>query len=326
MFRVPGRLDDIKKSLDNMNPDGSMKKTSITRLDVRFSNLCNAACLHCGAVASSKWYDEHYGFFGEEYSHKSASKWSLILDEHGRPRPANPRNTDDMPGFWRTLEEHKETINYVIILGGEPLIMPEHESLLNFFIHHGTSANVVLFYHTNLSVVNKKLIDLWKKFKRVDLSVSIDDIGSNYELIRHGLSWNKLNSNIETLRDNGIELLNLSICYMIPNMLRLREIDEWYDSKGYAKSMKFVHEPFYMTVNSLPRSAREELININRSHGTTFALESANWIEQQIDQPGDPAACDQFVRFMDYLDKSRKQDWRSALKETADFLKRYDIG
>lgn len=39
-----------------------------------------------------------------------------------------------------------------------------------------------------------------------------------------------------------------------------------------------------------------------------------------------PAACKEFVRFMDHLDKSRNQDWRSSLPDLAGFLKKYNIG
>ena len=325
-FRVVPSISEIQDCFKNMLPDGSMRKIEVTRIDVRFSNLCNAACLQCGAVASNKWYDDHYGFFGTEYGHRSASTWTLAPDEHGRPRPTAPRDNAKLDNFWQMCEDHLDTIDTIILLGGEPLIMPEHERLLDFFIQKDRAKNIRLFYNTNLSVINHKILSRWEHYKIVDLSLSIDDVSNRYDLIRYGVTWDKLCANIHTVRDIGNIRTSISPCYMIPNMLSMTDIDRWADAEGIRMNLKFVHEPFYMTVNSLPKEARLELININKQAGTKMSLEAADWIEKQIDQPSDPAACDQFVRFMDYLDKSRKQDWRATLVETADFLKRYDIG
>jgi hypothetical protein len=325
-FRIPGSIDDLKECLANLESDGSIKQVEIHRMEVRFSNLCNAACLHCTPVASSRWYDEYHSLFGPSFSHAGGTEWNIDLDQHGRLKPVDFRDPKNNQGIWNTLDNHKNTINHVILSGGEPLLHQEHTKLLDFFIENDRAGSVTLFYHTNLSVIPPGVIDRWKKFSKVQLSVSIDEIGDRYEILRHPLKWNRLESNISKLRENGIDLHGLAICQMIPNMLRLAEIDAWFEKNHYARSFLFVYEKPFVSVNSLPREARLELIEINRSAGTKLNMEAATWIEQQLDIPGDPAACKTFIRFMDHLDVTRNLDWRKLMPELSDFLKRYDIG
>jgi hypothetical protein len=324
-FRIPGSFDTMKKCFANLGSDGSLKQVEIHRMEVRFSNLCNAACLHCGPDASSRWYEEYHDIFGPSFSHAGGTSWNMDLDEHDRPKPIDFRMGSNQ-GIWDALENHKNTINHLILSGGEPLLHREHTKLLDLFIDNDRAGAVTLFYHTNLSVIPHGVIDRWKKFNRVQLAVSIDEIYDRYEILRYPLRWNRLESNISKLKDNGIDLHGLSICHMIPNMLRLAEIDAWFEQNSYLRSFLFVHEKPFVSINSLPEEARRELIEINRAAGTQLNMEAAAWIEQQLDIPSDPAAGKTFIRFMDHLDKSRNLDWRKQMPEVSDFLKRYDIG
>ena len=329
-FRIAGSMQDIKDCLHNMEADGTMKQTEIHRIEVRFSNQCNAACVHCSPVASTMWYDEYYGFFGEAFGHTSGGRrWILGPDEHDRIRPVEFRDVKKTSGLWKTLEDHKGTINYVILSGGEPMIMPEHGKLLDFFIDNGRAEHVVLFYHTNLSVINPGIINKWSHFKDVRLSVSMDEIEDRYEFIRHPLKWDRLQKNIQQLKEHDINIHGASICCMIPNMLRMDKIDDWFSQGEHKRSFLFVHGSQgsrHLNINILPVEARRELIDINRSIGKPLNIETARWIEEQIDQPGEPEMCDQLIRFLDYLDKTRNKDWKVQLPEVYEFLKKYDIG
>lgn len=329
-FRSEGTIQDIRDCFHNMEPDGSMKKTEIHRLEVRFSNQCNAACVHCSPVASTLWYREYYDFFGEDFGHTSGGrKWTLKPDEHDRIKTVEFRDTKKTSGLWKTLEDHKETIKLVILSGGEPMIMQDHGKLLDFFIENNRAEHVVLYYHSNLSVINPNIIAKWKQFKDVQISISMDEIEDRYEFIRYPLKWDRLQSNIEKIREHGINAHATSICCMIPNMLRMDKIDDWINQEGHNKYLLFVHGSQgsrHLNINILPRAAREELIAINRAIGKSLNLEAASWLEEQLDVLEDPAMCDQLIRFLDFLDKSRKQDWRTRLPEVYEFLKKYNIG
>ena len=318
-FRKIGTNEDIRRCLHNLNSDGSLKTTQLQQVEFMFSNRCNAACVHCSPVASTAWYKEYLGFFGEQFGHSGGQKWQLDADGTG----IEFHNAGKGAKIWQLLEDNKETITHVTLSGGEPLIMPESDKLLDFFISNGRADQVSLLYYTNLSEIDSATLDRWNQFKQIELSVSLDEIEDRYEFVRHPLSWDNLLSNLDRVQTHSV-----TVCYMIPNMLRMAEIDQWISSRGYESSLHFAYRAQgsrHLNVNILPIDARKELIEMNRAAGTTLNHLAVSHLEDQIMQPGDPEQCRQLIRFLDYLDGTRGRDWRTAIPDVYEFLKRHKI-
>ena len=61
--------------------------------------------------------------------------------------------------------------------------------------------NVIVKYATNLSIFpNDETIELWKKFKKVILNVSIDGVGEKFEYVRWPLQWHQIDNNLKKLK------------------------------------------------------------------------------------------------------------------------------
>ncbi|MCB9234683.1 MAG: twitch domain-containing radical SAM protein [Bacteroidia bacterium] len=152
--------------------------------DIRYSNLCNFRCRICGPWSSSRW-------------HEDALKLGMKGNE--------PRVTHGIEDFGRFLEEMRPLLPFVEELhfaGGEPLIMPEHFELLKALDEAGLH-EVVLFYNTNLSLLDYKehsLTEIWKRFKTVRLYASLDDAGRRGELQRKDQVWAETEANARRLR------------------------------------------------------------------------------------------------------------------------------
>ena len=65
-------------------------------------------------------------------------------------------------------------VQRISFIGGEPTISDEHIEFLKMLIAKGTNKNIGLSYVTNLTGVTEELLELWDKFYRVHISVSID--------------------------------------------------------------------------------------------------------------------------------------------------------
>ena len=141
--------------------------------DIRFSNICNFKCRGCSPILSSAWFEDH-----EKLFRYKSTKPKLIECSTG--------NASDK--LWQQLTELIPSIDEAYFAGGEPLIMEQHYKVLQTLLEYDRS-DVVLAYNTNLSLTKYKnydLISLWRQFKHVHVSISIDDIGARGEYFRKG--------------------------------------------------------------------------------------------------------------------------------------------
>ncbi len=137
-------------------------------LDIRFSNICNFKCKTCWHGNSSAWF--------EEGSKRNASNERIIK--------AFTNNFEELFDFINNVEE-------IYFAGGEPLIMEEHYQILEE-LERRELFDIELRYNTNFSNLNfkdKNILEIWKNFKNVHVSASID---ASHELgteIREGFNW-----------------------------------------------------------------------------------------------------------------------------------------
>lgn len=162
-------------------------------IEIALSNHCNYACRHCNSFSSSKWYDDDKAL--------------------GRNTPNRKLVELDID----TINDISNITNYKF-LGGEPLINKSHEKLLTKI---DNIENVVLEYTTNGSIYpNETIIDIWKRAKRVKLTVSLDDIYEGFNYFRSG-------GDFDTVIDNCKKFQLLDINYkfhIVLNALNLHRM------------------------------------------------------------------------------------------------------
>lgn len=173
-------------------------------IDIRFSNLCNYKCKMCNHNFSSNWYEDSLVIEDEgEYIYKS--------EKHIPKKILKASDT-----IVEDLIPHLGKIKSFYFAGGEPLIMPEHFKLLTWlydnlpvkdfidrYQNEFKSRDLSLHYNTNLSVIKydeQSLIDLWRGFKRVYLSISCDGVNEVGEYQRTGFKMNKFEENLKTIK------------------------------------------------------------------------------------------------------------------------------
>ena len=176
----------IVPAIENTEPDGHYENFNLVYWDFRFSNVCNFKCRMCGPGCSSSWYEE---------SDRSRPK-IMDKDFYGR---------DLMP----YVDQFIDVVEEVYFAGGEPLMMPEHYQVLDKLMENNRY-DVFLRYNTNLSTIKYKsydLINVWKKFKKVQLFLSLDGYGENAEYSRSGTDWLRVEDNLKKLIEHDISLI-----------------------------------------------------------------------------------------------------------------------
>jgi len=160
-------IREFKKTpLDTYRPNNFDLQT----IDVRWTNLCNLACVYCGPEFSSRWADE----LGKKIS-----------------QPTEYQQTE----FKEYIYKHAKNLKHVYLAGGEPLLMKENLKLLQQL-----NPDVNLRINTNLSKVDTGVFDAVCSFKNVHWTVSAETTEDEFEYIRFGGKWQDFLDNLNTIR------------------------------------------------------------------------------------------------------------------------------
>jgi len=294
-------------------PDGTLPRLPVPLLDLRFSNACNLRCRICNPMKSSAW---------------AADARALGSPTEGG---AIRKFYDDWDSLWRQLRPLlEEGLEEIFFAGGEPLIMEEHYRILDFLIKRGLT-DVRLNYVTNFSTLRflgRDVIDLWSRFRNVQVTASLDGSGRRGEYLRKGLNWDAVVANREEmLRRCPDVVFGVSATLSIFNALHLPDFHrEWVES-GYINrngfTLPMLEEPAIYRMQVLPLTLKERVLEAYRRHqesfmdaeGTTarnFAA-AARFLQAQDRSELLP----EFVAMTRRLDRMRGEDCREVFPELA---------
>ena len=189
-------------------------------VDVRWNTTCNLSCNYCSEWASSKWS----ALKGIPFKSGSRPYYEQVCD---------------------FLEQHKSHIRDVALVGGEPLLLPENERLLDVIPE---DCAVTLITNMNVDLGKNKIFKKLAQRKKVGWSMSFDNIGAQFEYVRYGGDWNMLTENLAIVKDlfkqgqwGGIHAV-----YNIYNATRITEFREWAQSQGVTVLWQNLFQPDYL--------------------------------------------------------------------------------
>ena len=245
-------IEHFGKDFDEFVPltekDGSMPKFSMKYFDVRFSNICNMKCRTCGAEFSSQWAQEMK-------QHEAVSKDYRIIN-----------HADSTGKLLDEIKEQVENIDLAYFAGGEPLITEEHYIILEEMIRKGVNKNITLRYNTNMSNFKYKkynVLDLWSRFKRVEISASIDHYGERAEYIRHGTDWAVVESNLKSIRNLDYIDYQYNTVLSVFNYATLDQFYNYLIDKDLLRKKDMISiyralTPTYYSATILPKEIKSE--------------------------------------------------------------------
>ena len=191
-----------------------------TLIDVRWNTTCNLSCNYCGDKCSSKW----------------AALKNIPFKSGARPYYQQ---------VCEYLAAHQEHIREVALVGGEPLLLPENERLLDVI-----PANCKVTLITNLSVE----LDTNKIFKKlaqrrdVSWSISLDNTHQRFEYVRYGGSWALIEKNIQKLKalQTAGHRAGIHAVYNVYNATRLTELRSWARDQHIDITWQSLFQPEYL--------------------------------------------------------------------------------
>ncbi len=276
---------------------------------IDLGNFCNSACLFCSPFSSSRLAFEH-------------KKIGII-------EKLPPRAWCDDPiqlgKFTDALKQSKK-ISYLHFIGGETLITPAFEKIIDSLIHEGLTSTT-LGFTTNLTVWNEQIIKKLSCFSSIHVGTSIECIHPVNDYVRFG---GQLSNTIELL-DKWVSISKqknwiLSI-RTTPTVLSILHLDTIYDyalkNNLPVESCNFIQNPKFMRPTVLPRYYRETVINKlrrftklqNKNKNKIFNTRDPNVATQQ--------AVEDVSSYINYLNDSDDESHR--LPDLIDYLHKMEL-
>ncbi len=283
------------KSLSKTNLDIYDNSTNfnLRMLDLRWSNTCNFACVYCGPNLSSAWAKE---LNEPQHINESALEQSLEY-----------------------IYNNLENVEHVYLAGGEPLLIKENVNLLTKIKE--VNPDIEIRINTNLSVIDGPVYQLLKTFKDVQWTVSVDNVGEEFEYVRYGGTWSKFVKNLQQL-NKDFSKINFNLVWFVLNGTGIFDCIDTLQRLGYHENTFIVNpldDPIYWHICNLPNSTKIQIKNkiknkLIRSDPKYSLYNSLNLMLNYIDTPFEPNLKLTFEKLKE-IDQRRNLDSSKVFKE-----------
>lgn len=244
-------------------------------IDIRWSNICNFACVYCYPQFSSRWSDEL------NVVHQVPTK-------------------QQVEQFKQYIFDHADQLKHVYMAGGEPLLMRENLELLELLQKINPEVNLRI--NTNLSKTDTKVFDKICEFKNVHWTVSIESQEQEFEYIRYGARWTDFLENLEIIRKLDHKI-TFNMLHFLLNYRSIFDCVDWLKVLGFHNNSFVIGAlitPEYLNIRHLPK---------NVLHSIKQELQ-----DRISEQPGYLLE-NGYKNMLTYIDQPIKQDLPEAMKQ-----------
>ena len=294
---ISDRVFYMRELKDESFADYKQGEHSLRAVDVRWTNLCNFACVYCSAEFSSKWASEL-----KKFTHT--------------PDKAQLQKFKDY------IFSNAPLLKHVYMAGGEPLQMKQNEEFLNLL--EDVNPGVNLRINTNLSKTDTKVFEKICKFKNVHWTISVETIGNEFEYIRYGGKWQDFLDNLKIIQALDHKV-SFNMLYFLLNYNSFFDTIDYFQNLGFHNNSFIAGpllKPLYLNIRHLPetvlQSVKIKLQNkLNQQPGYLLE-ESYKNILAYINQPFEKQLTDSF-------DQIKIMDQRRNLDSSKVFTDLYNI-
>jgi organic radical activating enzyme len=273
-------------------------------VELRLGNLCNLKCRTCNPMSSTNWIQPYQKLqeelkFVTHYDRKINSSWT---------------ESDE---FWDDLFKHSEDIQLIYVNGGEPTLVEKHWKYLEELIKRGLNKQITLWYNINMTNLPDKLIDLWKEFKKVQVTCSIDDLGERNDYIRAGSEWNNVIANLDKIQ--SYPWIEASVCQTVGwmNVFYINDFIKFMRQRNLHVHLNYVYDPEFLSIKALPASLKQIVLE----RCTDLNQWELNSLQSQFIDHSDMTLLNRGFEYNNWLDKNNKVEFYKVFPEWHEILK-----
>ena len=259
---------DIKELIQQTEEDGTVPE-QLQYLDLRLGHTCNIKCVMCSPHDSSKW----------------VADWQKLVPQLQNDNVKNQMRWDkkefnnkwhEKESFWKELYAQIPNLKQVYFAGGEPLMIKEHKTFLEEIVRQGYQNNILLRYNSNGLLVDKDLIKLWSKFRKVKFAVSVDASFERDDYIRFPTNFSEVERTLHML-DNTPDNIHVSMATAVQifNIKHIPDFIKWKVNSNFKKmnvgliggnimggglvNAHLVHIPTFLNITMLPEADKQDV-------------------------------------------------------------------
>ena len=327
--------DSWKHIIDQLDFDeeGRQKINKFYLWDgVGYTNLCNLKCRMCPSYLSSTNREEeikhNLPIKSVSPAHAEVLKQYQINNTFPKMTFDSFANIDD---FYKFFDQHMEYIEEIKFEGGEPLMMEQHYRVLELLIAKNKT-DVILKYPTNLTKLTYKkynVLDLWKQFKQVDISISLDAYDKQNYYIRHPAIWDDIISNLEQVKLQCPHVkITVSSTMQILNSFAATRLHTWTVQHNIFHEFMFLKYPSYLSMHVLPKEYKHQIEEHWIKHkGTLHQSVDVSGIDgflRMMWADNRPEELSEFFARIEERDVIRKENLLATFPEFVELKKKYD--
>ena len=335
-YKSMRETQDMEKNFALTKDDGTVDIMPTT-MELHFGNLCNLKCKMCG-----QQYSNQIGKELLEIGKNDKDFLNWVYKESGNVNIWTNNLSVEYKWFQNTKIKNKlfeyisQNINSLVVIGGEPTVIPEFWELFEYLEQKDTLKNLSVTLTTNLTNVNPKLTKWLPKLKQWTVWASVDGLGERTEYIRYPSNFKKVCENLEFYKNllgtNGD--ITLSPAIQLLNIDQLDDIIKWWlefsDNKlGKQFNISWlaqVHYPTICNYDILPKEYKDKIADELEKSSEQFKNFSSitQYYNNQITNLRYNNMSDEkkihfqksFIRYNDRQDQFRKgKTWRELLPD-----------
>lgn len=276
------------------NHFGPLKDNQLYSLVVDTGHLCNFQCRSCTPWLSSSWIPE-WNAMPKEF------KWQVELITHKVwPHVPYDIQKDDI-----------SQLKFVNFLGGEPLYNVKAYGLMEK-IFEDTKGDCMINLSTNGSLrLDVDKYPYLKKFRRLNLTYSIDAIGQQFDFIRTGGNWKKVASNIDHAKSLPNVRVGFHAALSVLNLFEIPKLKAWAQETDlqWPSETTYVTDPTYLSYKVLTDKEKDIIYQWLDRYGYGYMCDVFS------NYPFDPTEREKFFRFMEHTKNYHGMDWQEYLPQ-----------
>lgn len=292
---------NFQKNQNLINIISNIDYKNINSFDLKLGNLCNLKCIMCTTDSSSQ-------LLAEAKMYPELQKFYKKIDQKNYQWP----ETEEFKNWCQTFLGSSIHIKFT---GGEPFINPYLLESLEA-IPDAQKKKCILHFSTNLTIMNKKIMEILPKFKETWVSVSVEGIDRVLEYARFGHKWRDLQKNLKMLLDNQLENVFVSINHVVqsPTFAGIFDLIEYFDKLKIKIEPLFLTSPKCFQLSSLKKTVKETLLEQltkYKGYNSSYVIALCSHIQNNIEY--NPILAKQCIDRLETMDKIRKNNFKEII-------------
>jgi MoaA/NifB/PqqE/SkfB family radical SAM enzyme len=237
-----------EKFVSAVNQFNQTSTVTPSKMDLRFSTLCNSMCRMCTPNVSTNLAKETQKIIA------STPAFADVVIEYD---PAYTKEVDYglEENFMADLQKNLHGVNKLFFLGGETTLMKSIPPLLQYCIDQNIAQNIDVQYSMNLTNTAPEALRLLGNFRSVQIVFSIDAYGKLNDYIRYPSHWDTVKTNLEkVLALSDPFWFVTSPVPMVYNIMHWHKLIEfWKEYPTVQVNPCDLENPSYLKINNLPK-------------------------------------------------------------------------